>query len=192
MCTAESNSPLADFAIDDGSPAAPGLHINMALVAGQDLDALVGQGRCVDKEPAAVEVGMRRLGHRARSREGLPIHDQPGSPSAALAVVGEAPEDRSPAGAREEAQLSRPDDLERLVANLKLAHAAAVVGAGAKPEIPAAAADVLRDDPVPLAAEDAAVAEVSAAGHDEEGARCRPWLSEQRVLLYWDDGVVGI
>ncbi|POR32165.1 hypothetical protein TPAR_07601, partial [Tolypocladium paradoxum] len=79
----------------------------------------------------------------------------------------------------------------RPVADLELASPAAVVAAGAQPEVRAAATDVVGDAAVPLAVEDPAVAQVGASGDDEECAGRGPGLLEDGGLGDGDDGVVG-
>lgn len=77
------------------------------------------------------------------------------------------------------------------MADLELAPGAAIVPAGAEPQVRAPLADKVGDAAVAFAVEGLAVAEVGAAGEDEQGARGRPRLLEQDGVGDGDDGVVG-
>jgi len=106
-------------------------------------------------------------------------------------MVRKALEGRPATRPREEGQLARPDDFQRRVANLELAAPRAVVTPRAEAEVGPAAANIVRDAAVALPVEHAAVAQVGAAGEDQERAGRRPRLLEEDGLGNWDDGVVG-
>ncbi|KAJ3960530.1 hypothetical protein N0V92_002781 [Colletotrichum tropicale] len=92
---------------------------------------------------------------------------------------------------REEAQLARANDLERLVADLELALARGVVPARAEAEVRPALADEVGDAPVAGAVEHAAVAQVATARDHEQRAGRLPGLLQQGGLRERNDGVGG-
>ncbi|KAI6775865.1 hypothetical protein HG530_002623 [Fusarium avenaceum] len=94
-------------------------------------------------------------------------------------------------GSREEPQLSPPNDLHRLIANLELAFLRSVVAPRTKAQIRASSSDIVADAAVPLTIQSLAVAEIAAAGKDEQSTCCLPRFFENDGLGDGDDGIVG-
>ena len=106
-------------------------------------------------------------------------------------MVAEPLKGATAAGPGEESQLSRADDLERPVADFKLAPGAAVVSASAEAEVGSPTADKVRDQTVPRTVQDPTIAEISTPRQDQQGAGRRPRLFKEGGLRDGNDGIVG-
>lgn len=165
-------------AVNQRSLALPAIDVDVVGVASKHLHALVLPG--IDKDASAVVITHH-----------LPVrHRQPHRPGSRLAVIGKPLERTAPTGPRKEGELAGADDLQRLVSDLELAVAGTVVPTGAEAEVGPALADVLGDAAVSGTVEDAAVAQVAAAGDDQESAGLLPGLPKEGGFGDGDDRVV--
>ncbi|KAJ0157873.1 hypothetical protein CTA2_12631 [Colletotrichum tanaceti] len=189
MRTGQDDVARADSAEDDGRFALSPVDGDVIGILRQHLDAIVLGG--VDKHTSAVVIAQHLLSLPAEAAPEPLLHAQPHCPRAPLAVILEPLEGAAATGAWEEAELAGADDLEGAVADLELAAAAAVIGAGTEAKVGAAAANEIGDAAVAGAVEDAAVTEVATTGDDEERASGLPGLLEEGGLGHGDDGVGG-
>lgn len=168
--------------------AIPAIDVDFLVVRRQDLNfAVLDTGR-INKYTATVVVRcepLRDLVFECSSR-----NLQNSCSRAPLTLVLEALERATTTRAGKEGQLPTANDLERLVADLEFTPRAAVVAAGAQAEVCAASPDVIGDAPVALAIQHPAVAQVRAAGNDEQCACRRPRFLEDNGLIDGDDSVV--
>jgi hypothetical protein len=174
-----------------GFTAAP-VNIQILLVASQHLHLVVLHRLRIHKHPSSITVGYcPGRNNRLVIAKRLLCNRQLGSPRAPFRPILEATKRPTATRSREEAKLPAADDLEPLVADLKLAPPASVVPPRAETQVGSPATHKVGDAPVAVAVEDAAVAQISAAGDDEESAGRGPGLPEDDGLGDGDDGVVG-
>lgn len=193
MRARDNRMPFAELAVDYGGFGGPRFDGKGFGILGKHLHT-AGVGRelvSIHKDPAAVVVAPELLRERRGVGKRIPLHSNPGRPRTALALVGEPPEGAAAACPREEAQFPAADDLEAGVPHLELAAAASIVAARAKPQIGTPAEDEVGDGTVAFAVERTAVAEICAAGEDEQGAGGSPRLFQKRRLGDGDHGIVG-
>lgn len=190
MWPCQDRRSFANLAIHHRRGPLPGINVEFLSVAREDLHPPVSVPGGIDEDASAVVVRPEDIRNGANAQRAL-LDLQLGRSRAGLAVIRKPGERATATRPGEESQLPLPDDLEGLVPDPELAPLAPVVPAGAEAQVGPAALDVLRDAPVALAVERAAVPLVRAAGHDEERARRRPRLLEDHVARDGDHGVVG-
>jgi hypothetical protein len=188
----KDGSSFGELAVDGGGIPVTAVDINLVLVGGQDLYTLGGKGGGIDKDTATVVVRARIFRGASIITKCIPANSQGHSPGSVLGVVLETPEGAPAARPRKEGQLPATDNLHGgvIAADLELAPGGAVVASGAEAEVGATSADKVGDAAVAVTVEDAAVAQVAAAGEDEEGAGLGPWLFEEDSLSDGCDGIV--
>lgn len=173
---------------DSGFGISP-VDVKVLIIRGQYFHLAASRLFGIDEDSAPVEIGDDR-GRQLRI-EGVGWNFENGGSGPPLTVVLESLEGGAAAGSGIKSQFPGPYNLKRAVAKLKLASSTGIVGSGAEAKIGAAAADVATDAPVAIAIEDAAVAQVSTAGEDEEGTSGFPRLVEDGRARDGDDGVIG-
>lgn len=168
MNPCEKREALPYVAEHGRSTAVSAIDVRLIIVRSENLDTAIPHASGVDKDPASVAVRgclVRRL-----SIKTLPVDSQAYCPCSPLAVILKPLEGAAPTNAWEEAELTTANDLERLVADLELTPAAAVIRPSTEAKIGATSADVLSDAPVAAAIESPTVAEVGASWKDKNGA----------------------
>lgn len=190
MWSCQDGCSVTDFAIYRGRCAFSRIHIEFFRIARQHLHALIGIQRGIDKNASSIIVAPKDVRDHADVQSRLGDF-QFRRPRAGFAVVDEPGKGTAATRTGEESQLSVPDHRHLLVTDLEFAPLAPVVPAGAKAQVGASPLDELRDPSVTLAIEGLAISQIRAAGHDEHGARGRPWLLDDHVRGHRDDRIVG-
>lgn len=171
MRTSQYDTALADFAIDNSCGSLSRVDVKFSGVASKSLNTAILELVGINEDAASVVVRSERFGNSTTAaHQGFLVNGELDSACTSFAVIDETRKSEAAAGARIESELSLADDFHLLVADLELAALAGVVAAGAEAEVVAAAVDILGDAAIALAVQGAAVAQVSAAGNDKQGA----------------------
>jgi hypothetical protein len=179
---------IANCAKNNRGIALTTIDIGLLIICSQNLNLSLFDRSSINEDTTSVVV-------RDNFRSHLLLkcafgHRQPHSSSSPFASILKPLEGTTSARPREEPQLSPPNDLHRLIPNLELAFLRPVVAARTKAQIRASSSDIVADAAVPLTIQSLAVAEIAAAGKDEQSTCCLPRFFENDGLGDGDDGIV--
>lgn len=192
MRSCEHNVAISHFSVHHCRTTISAINMKILCIARQRLHPVTLKLLRIDKHTTTIVIALELLLHILfHPLPQLRLNLQPCRSRPSLRVIHKPLKSQSPADPGIKLQLTVPDNTHLGIMGFKLAPRAAIVPPSAKPKVASATIDIGSDAAITRTIEGFAVAQVSAAGEDEQSTGRIPGFFDDDLAGNWDYSVGG-